>query len=156
MSGKYGTSNAGAESVGVSDCNKVYMKQGIVAVMSIRLLKHMSSRDSMMLVLDMLGDVGFGLDFGLYGSREKSQTSKALKEIFLEFSVLVSKRCWKLVGGEQRVSDMYVDGPMSHGKGRPIFASDGRSIHECNPLEKQDAEGPSLDEVWKMRSIWMS
>ncbi|GKG11052.1 hypothetical protein Tco_0342452, partial [Tanacetum coccineum] len=27
MSGKYGTSNAGAESVGVSDCNKVYKDQ---------------------------------------------------------------------------------------------------------------------------------
>ncbi|GKD33590.1 hypothetical protein Tco_1249099 [Tanacetum coccineum] len=35
MSGKYGTSNAGAESVGVSDCNKVYKEAGNEAVMSI-------------------------------------------------------------------------------------------------------------------------
>ncbi|GJT77264.1 hypothetical protein Tco_1043989 [Tanacetum coccineum] len=35
MSGKYGTSNAGAESVGVSDCNKVYKEAGNEVVMSI-------------------------------------------------------------------------------------------------------------------------
>ncbi|GKB71361.1 hypothetical protein Tco_0932773 [Tanacetum coccineum] len=35
MSGKYGTSNAGAESVGVSDCNKVYKEAGNETVMSI-------------------------------------------------------------------------------------------------------------------------
>ncbi|GKF72157.1 hypothetical protein Tco_0208271, partial [Tanacetum coccineum] len=35
MSGKYGTCNAGAESVGVSDCNKVYKEAGNEAVMSI-------------------------------------------------------------------------------------------------------------------------
>ncbi|GKG30339.1 hypothetical protein Tco_0420237, partial [Tanacetum coccineum] len=35
MSGKYGTSNAGAESVGMSDCNKVYKEAGNEAVMSI-------------------------------------------------------------------------------------------------------------------------
>ncbi|GJT77208.1 hypothetical protein Tco_1043933 [Tanacetum coccineum] len=35
MSGKYGTSNAGAESVGVSNCNKVYKEAGNEAVMSI-------------------------------------------------------------------------------------------------------------------------
>nr|GFC91499.1 hypothetical protein CTI12_AA443780 [Tanacetum cinerariifolium] len=35
MSGKYGASNAGAESVGVSDCNKVHKESGNEAVMSI-------------------------------------------------------------------------------------------------------------------------
>ncbi|GKA20951.1 hypothetical protein Tco_0700940 [Tanacetum coccineum] len=35
MSGKYGTSNAGAEFVRVSDCNKVYKEAGNEAVMSI-------------------------------------------------------------------------------------------------------------------------
>ncbi|GJW68171.1 hypothetical protein Tco_0122595 [Tanacetum coccineum] len=86
MSGKYGTCNAGAESVGVSDCNKVYKEAGNEAVMSIsvddcidldgmersilakvkdlsvisELLKHMSSEGFDDVGLRYVGDVGFG------------------------------------------------------------------------------------------------
>ncbi|GKE09121.1 hypothetical protein Tco_1412672, partial [Tanacetum coccineum] len=112
MSGKYGTSYAGAESVGVSDCNKVYKKAGNEAVMSIS--------------VNIL---------------ESVKTSKALKEIFLEFKdvshdFIPDERCvwidlvglplaswapevYKKLGGRWGSSvftDMVSDGPMSHGK----------------------------------------
>nr|GFD02750.1 hypothetical protein CTI12_AA443780 [Tanacetum cinerariifolium] len=86
MSGKYGASNDGAESVGVSDCNKVHKESGNKAVMSIsvddcidfdgmersilakvkdlsvisELLKHMSSEGFDDVGLRYVGDVGFG------------------------------------------------------------------------------------------------
>ncbi|GJX39942.1 hypothetical protein Tco_0254932 [Tanacetum coccineum] len=91
MSGKYGTSNAGAESVGVSDCNKVNKEAGNEAVMSIsvddcidldgmersilakvkdlsfisELLKHMSSErfDDVGLRLCLRVPLGFWLEF---------------------------------------------------------------------------------------------
>ncbi|GJV10616.1 RNA-directed DNA polymerase, eukaryota [Tanacetum coccineum] len=81
MSGKYGTSYVGAESVGVSDCNKVYKEAGNEAVMSIS-------------VDDCIDLDGYGaivscyvkdLSFDSVDQVESVKTSKALKEIFLEF-----------------------------------------------------------------------
>ncbi|GJY97793.1 hypothetical protein Tco_0514703 [Tanacetum coccineum] len=66
MSGKYGTSNAGAESVGVSDCNKYYLLKSKTDSLSVisELLKHMSSEG--------FDDVGLRYvweDLGLVGIR---------------------------------------------------------------------------------------
>ncbi|GKE05461.1 nucleotide-binding alpha-beta plait domain-containing protein [Tanacetum coccineum] len=111
MSGKYGTSNAGAESVGVSDCNKVYKEAGNEAVMSIsvddcidldgmersilakvkdlsvisELLKHMSSEGFDDVGLRYVGGHWVWLEFDSMDQVESVKTSKALKEIFLEF-----------------------------------------------------------------------
>ncbi|GJZ12881.1 hypothetical protein Tco_0548111 [Tanacetum coccineum] len=80
-SGKYGTCNAGAESVGVSDCNKVYKEAGNEAVMSI-------SVDDC-IDLDGMEHKCWGrwvwLDFDSMDQVESVKTSKALKKIFLEF-----------------------------------------------------------------------
>ncbi|GJY98588.1 hypothetical protein Tco_0515498 [Tanacetum coccineum] len=109
MSGKYGTCNAGAESVGVSDCNKVYKKAGNKAVMSIsvddcidldgmersilakvkdlsvisELLKHMSSEGFDDVGLRYVGGRWVWLEFDSMDQVESVKTSKALKEIFL-------------------------------------------------------------------------
>ncbi|GJS14960.1 hypothetical protein Tco_0409432 [Tanacetum coccineum] len=111
MSGKYGTSNAGAEFVGVSDCNKVYKEAGNEAVMSIsvddcidldgmersilakvkdlsvisELLKHMSSEGFDDVGLRYVGGRWVWLEFDSMDQVESVKTSKALKEIFLEF-----------------------------------------------------------------------
>ncbi|GKD96583.1 RNA-directed DNA polymerase, eukaryota, partial [Tanacetum coccineum] len=111
MSGKYGTSNAGAEFVGVSDCNKVYKEAGNEAVMSIsvddcidldgmersilakakdlsvisELLKHMSSEGFDDVGLRYVGGRWVWLEFDSMDQVESVKTSKALKDIFLEF-----------------------------------------------------------------------
>ncbi|GKC57692.1 nucleotide-binding alpha-beta plait domain-containing protein [Tanacetum coccineum] len=114
MSGKYGTCNAGAESVGVSDCNKVYKEAGNEAVMSIsvddcidldgmersilakvkdlsvisELLKHMSSEGfDDVLVLDSGWWTLIWLEFDSMDPAGKRQDFKqrSIKRIFLEF-----------------------------------------------------------------------
>ncbi|GJW27779.1 RNA-directed DNA polymerase, eukaryota [Tanacetum coccineum] len=229
MSGKYGTSNAGAESVGVSDCNKVYKEAGNEAVMSIsvddcidldgmersilakvkdlsvisELLKHMSSEGFDDVGLRYVGGRWVWLEFDSMDQVESVKTSKALKEIFLEFKdvshdFIPDERCvwidlvglplaswapevYKKLGGRWGSSvftDMVSDGPMSHGKVCVLTESLHRVIEsfivsyrnrtyriiatefaywapniesmevnsESNPLERKDAEGPSLDE----------
>ncbi|GJT46133.1 RNA-directed DNA polymerase, eukaryota [Tanacetum coccineum] len=229
MSGKYGTSNAGAESVGVSDCNKVYKDAGNEAVMSIsvddcidldgmersilakvkdlsvisELLKHMSSEGFDDVGLRYVGGRWVWLEFDSMDQAESVKTSKALKEIFLEFKdvshdFIPDERCvwidlvglplaswapevYKKLGGRWGSSvftDMVSDGPMSHGKVCVLTESLHRVIEsfivsyrnrtyriiatefaywapniesmevnsESNPLERKDAEGPSLDE----------
>ncbi|GKC16466.1 nucleotide-binding alpha-beta plait domain-containing protein [Tanacetum coccineum] len=90
MSGKYGTSNVGAESVGVSDCNKVYKEAGNEAVMSIsvddcidldvsELLKHMSSGGFDDVGLRYVGGRWVWLEFDSMDQVESVKTSKALK-----------------------------------------------------------------------------
>ncbi|GJZ64175.1 nucleotide-binding alpha-beta plait domain-containing protein [Tanacetum coccineum] len=62
MSGKYGTSNAGAESVGVSDCNKVYKEAGNDAVMSITASEtyvRLRDSDDVGLMNTVWGNLGF-------------------------------------------------------------------------------------------------
>ncbi|GJW27523.1 hypothetical protein Tco_0044398 [Tanacetum coccineum] len=134
MSGKYGTSNAGAESVGVSDCNKVYKEAD--------LLKHMSSEGFDDVGLRYVGGRWVWLEFDSMDQVESVKTSKTLKEIFLEFKdvshdFIPDERCvwirtwlglplaswtpevYKKLGGRWGSSvftDMVSDGPMSHGK----------------------------------------
>ncbi|GJS07180.1 RNA-directed DNA polymerase, eukaryota [Tanacetum coccineum] len=221
--------NAGAESVGVSDCNKVYKEAGNEAVMSIsvddcidldgmehsilakvkdlsvisELLKHMSSEGFDDVGLRYVGGRWVWLEFDSMDQVESVKTSKALKEIFLEFKdvshdFIPDERCvwidlvglplaswapevYKKLGGRWGSSvftDMVSDGPMSHGKVCVLTESLHRVIEsfivsyrnrtyriiatefaywapniesmevnsESNPLERKDAEGPSLDE----------
>ncbi|GJT94483.1 zinc finger CCCH domain-containing protein 19 [Tanacetum coccineum] len=104
MSGKYGTSNAGAESVGVSDYNKVYKEAGNEAVMSISVddsaLKLMSSEEiRMKLVLDMLGDVGFGWNSTLWIKWKASRLQRRSAIGFMGPEVI---RSWSRSVGKQR------------------------------------------------------
>ncbi|GKD36874.1 RNA-directed DNA polymerase, eukaryota [Tanacetum coccineum] len=194
MSGKYGTSNAGAESVGVSDCNKVYKEAGNEAVMSIsvddcidldgkersilakvkdlsvisELLKHMSSEGFDDVGLRYVGGRWVWLEFDSMDQVERVKTSKALKDIFLEFKdvshdFIPDERCvwidlvglplaswapevYKKLGGRWGSSvftDMVSDGPMSHGKNLEDDAGEILGVHsqgDCGNVTTDDNE----------------
>ncbi|GKC95419.1 RNA-directed DNA polymerase, eukaryota [Tanacetum coccineum] len=90
--------NAGAESVGVSDCNKrsILAKVKDLSVIS-ELLKHMSSEGFDDVGLRYVGGRWVWLEFDSMDQVESVKTSKALKEIFLEFKDvshdLLDERC---------------------------------------------------------------
>ncbi|GJY35102.1 hypothetical protein Tco_0420480 [Tanacetum coccineum] len=174
MSGKYGTSNAGAESVGVSDCNKVYKEAGNEAVMSI-------SVDVFVLIWRYVGGRWVWLEFDSMDQVESVKTSKALKEIFLEFKdvshdFIPDERCvwidlvglpfglhgppkvYQEVGWSKSLSVSYVIGFYR------IFANEfgifGAPIIESMEVKfevyssgKEGCKGPSWMKVRKMRSI---
>ncbi|GJY52465.1 transport protein Sec61 subunit alpha-like protein [Tanacetum coccineum] len=177
--GKYGgTSNdgGGQNLWGCRIVNKrsILAKVKDLSVIS-ELLKHMSSEGfDDVVFLDMLGDVGFCLEFDYMDQVEKRQELQGfIKEIFLEFNDvftilfqmkmsldrpggLLPLASWalevykKLGGrwGSSVFTDMVSDGPMSHGK-FAYWAPNIESMEvnsESNPLERKDAEGPSLDE----------
>ncbi|GJU06037.1 hypothetical protein Tco_0987441 [Tanacetum coccineum] len=156
MSGKYGTSNAGAESVGVSDCNKVYKEAGNEAVMSIsvddcidldgkersilakvkdlsvisELLKHMSSEGFDDVGLRYVGGRWVWLEFDLYGSVERVKDFKAPSGG--SAIGIMAPEVYKEVGWsdeEARVlPDMVIDGPMVSWEGLVSFTE---SLHRC-------------------------
>ncbi|GKA23833.1 5-oxoprolinase-like protein [Tanacetum coccineum] len=215
--------------IGGRDLYKVYKEAGNVAVMSIsvddcidldgmersilakvkdlsvisELLKHMSSEGFDDVGLRYVGGRWVWLEFDSMDQVESVKTSKALKEIFLEFKdvshdFIPDERCvwidlvglplaswapevYKKLGGRWGSSvftDMVSNGPMSHGKVCVLTESLHRVIEsfivsyrnrtyriiatefaywapniesmevnsESNPLERKDAEGPSLDE----------
>ncbi|GJW22892.1 RNA-directed DNA polymerase, eukaryota [Tanacetum coccineum] len=206
MSGKYGTSNAGAEYVGVSDCNKVYKEAGNEAVMSISVddcidldgmersilakVKDLSvlSKRLKQYFSEGFDDVGLRyvggrwvwLEFDSMDQVESVKTSKALKEIFLEFKMFLTM-CLDRPGGSaigiigSRVYKSWVgfgveaacllDSIISNRLNR-IIATDlhiGSPIlnrggqFRVYPLERKMQRVLILDEIWKMReSIWMS
>ncbi|GKB20419.1 hypothetical protein Tco_0854342 [Tanacetum coccineum] len=130
MSGKYGTSNAGAESVGVSDCNNVNKEAGNEADMSyLELLKHMSSEGFDDVGLRYVGGRWVWLEFDSMDQVESVKTSKALKEIFLEF---------------QRFCIL----------GRKPILESIESIRVLNPTVKEDQRVIVWMKVWKMRAFW--
>ncbi|GJT65761.1 zinc finger CCCH domain-containing protein 19 [Tanacetum coccineum] len=148
MSGKYGTSNAGAEFVGVSGCNKVY-KEAV-------LLKHYVYCGIRCVGLRYVGeDVGFGW-IRLMDQVESVRDSKVLKEIFLEFKnvshdFIPDERCvWiDLVGlplASWAPESLYIVRPILN-RWRSIASNLGKG---------RGCRGPSLDEVWNMWRIWMS
>ncbi|GKF09463.1 hypothetical protein Tco_0043687, partial [Tanacetum coccineum] len=138
MSGKYGTSNAGAESVGVSDCNKVYKEAGNEAVMSIsvddcidldgmkrsilakvkdlsvisELLKHMSSEGFDDVGLRYVGGRWVWLKF------DSMDQVESIDLVGLPLASWAPEVYKKLGGrwGSSVFADMVSDGPMSHGK----------------------------------------
>ncbi|GKD88561.1 hypothetical protein Tco_1364068 [Tanacetum coccineum] len=119
-SGKYGTCNAGAESVGVSDCNKGFDDVGL------RYVKRT-----------------LGLLDSTYGSSGKRQASKALKEIFFEFKTQRFIRSLGGRGGRAVFSDMVKSlGPMSIWEGQfelilmERIDAEGPSLEES--LENED------------------
>ncbi|GJR37131.1 RNA-directed DNA polymerase, eukaryota [Tanacetum coccineum] len=166
MSGKYGTSNAGAESVGVSDCNKVYKEAGNEAVMSIsvddcidldgkersilakvkdlsvisELLKHMS-------LVRGFDDVGLRYVGGRWVWLEFDSMDQVKNErcVWIDLVGLPlaswAPEVYKKLGGRWG-SSVFTD----------MFAYWAPNIEsmevnsESNPLERKDAEGPSLDE----------
>ncbi|GJV33970.1 nucleotide-binding alpha-beta plait domain-containing protein [Tanacetum coccineum] len=175
MSGKYGTSNAGAESVGVSDCNKVYKEAGNEAVMSIsvddcidldgmersilakvkdlsvisELLKHMSSEGFDDVGLRYVGGRWVWLEFDSMDQVESVKTSKALKEIFLEFKdvshdFIPDERCvWiDLVGLPLASWAPEVYKKLGGRWGSSVFTDMVNS--ESKPSGKKDANGPSF------------
>ncbi|GJQ99757.1 RNA-directed DNA polymerase, eukaryota [Tanacetum coccineum] len=168
MSGKYGTSNAGAESVGVSDCNKVYKEAGNEAVMSIsvddcidldgmersilakvkdlsvisELLKHMSSEGFDDVGLRYVGGRWVWLEFDSMGLPHDFIPDERCVWIDLVGLPLASwaPEVYKKLGGrwDARVYDMFA-----------YWAPNIESMEvnsESNPLERKDAEGLSLDE----------
>ncbi|GJR24722.1 RNA-directed DNA polymerase, eukaryota [Tanacetum coccineum] len=171
MSGKYGTSNAGAESVGVSDC-----KQGVKEA---ELLKHMSSEGFDDVGLRYVGGRWVWLEFDSMDQVERVKTSKAPGGV-LPLASWAPEVYKKLGGrwGSSVFTDMVSDGPMSHGKVCVLTESLHRVIEsfivsyrnrtyriiatefaywapniesmevnsESNFSGKEDAEGPSLDE----------
>ncbi|GJV40733.1 hypothetical protein Tco_1419173 [Tanacetum coccineum] len=155
MSGKYGTSNAGAESVGVSDCNKVYKDAGNEAV---HVLSPVERLDSMMLSLECWG-TWYGMEFD---SKDQAKASdfKALKEIFLKFKDVPHD----FIPDEKSLHRVIESFIVSYRNQTyriiatefAYWAPNIESIEvnsESNPLERKDAEGPSLDESLEMRSI---
>ncbi|GJT99753.1 hypothetical protein Tco_1110092 [Tanacetum coccineum] len=102
MSGKYGTSNAGAEFVGVSDCNKLSILAKVKDLsVNFRASKTYGLlRDSMMFGLEMLGDLGFGLEFDLYGSKLKATRLQRGAQEIDRWRSIPSLNLWK--GRKQR------------------------------------------------------
>ncbi|GJT48862.1 RNA-directed DNA polymerase, eukaryota [Tanacetum coccineum] len=184
-----GDGKPSVESVGVSDCNKVYKEAGNEAVMFIsvddcidldgmersilakvkdlsvisELLKHMSSEGFDDVGLRYVGGRWVWLEFDYMDQVESVKTSKALKEIFLKFKdvshdFIPDERCvWIDLVGLPLASwapEVYkkLGGRWGSSVFTDMFAYWAPNIEsmevnsESNPLERKDAEGPSLDE----------
>ncbi|GKB27821.1 RNA-directed DNA polymerase, eukaryota [Tanacetum coccineum] len=180
MSGKYGTSNAGAESVGVSDCNKVYKEAGNEAVMSISVDDCIDLDGKELSILAKVKKIKCQFQRLLkHRIKEKSQDFKGVKkELFLgvqrSFPIYSDERCvWidlvglPLASWAPKVYKKVGAGRMGEAACLRIvliyrnrtyriiateFAYWAPNIEsmevnsESNPLERKDAEGPSLDE----------
>ncbi|GKB55197.1 hypothetical protein Tco_0905950 [Tanacetum coccineum] len=121
MSGKYGTCNAGAESVGVSDCNKI--------ISSFRASKHMSSEGFDDVGLRYVGGRWVWLEIRLYGQvRKERQDYKRQSLHRVIESIKVSyESTYRIIATEfaywaPNIESMEVNS-------------------ESNPLERKDAEG---------------
>ncbi|GJW21683.1 hypothetical protein Tco_0032305 [Tanacetum coccineum] len=131
----------------------------------------MSYEDTMNVGLRYLGDLGFGWNSTLWIKWKASRLSKALKEIFLEFKdvshdFIPDERCvWIDPGGSaigkswsreslHRVIESFIISYRNRtyciiATEFAYWAPNIESMEvnsESNPLERKDAEGPSLDE----------